>query len=220
MAPSNSVVMCNSESQWETLEAEVVEYVSKGRVLICGDLNARTGEGKDFIDNDAPVPIDFHAYLPDKELPRVSKDKYTNYQGRQLLDMCLSSGLRIVNGRLKGDVQGNYTCYTPRGCSVVDYLIVSNTILEKVVKFCIEDLPIASDHCPLNFTIKLMKMPPVERCSYEIFPLAKPLHWDEHTSINFSRALAKEKMVPGCQRNTRCYYKTFKRRIQIPNQKV
>ena len=80
MAPSNSVVMCNSESQWETLEAEVVEYVSKGRVLICGDLNARTGEGKDFIDNDAPVPIDFHAYLPDKELPRVSKDKYTNYQ--------------------------------------------------------------------------------------------------------------------------------------------
>ena len=59
MAPSNSVVMCNSESQWEALEAEVVEYVSKGRILICGDLNARTGEGKDFIDNDAPVPIDF-----------------------------------------------------------------------------------------------------------------------------------------------------------------
>ena len=29
---------------------------------------------------------------------------------RQLLDMCLSSGLRIVNGRLNGDVQGNYTC--------------------------------------------------------------------------------------------------------------
>ena len=48
MPPANSVVTCNEASQWSTLEREVAEYVTKGKVIICGDLNARVGNMQDF----------------------------------------------------------------------------------------------------------------------------------------------------------------------------
>jgi hypothetical protein len=48
-------------------------------------------------------------------------------QGKNLLYYCISYQLRILNGRVLGDAFGKYTCFTPQGCSVVDYVIVSET---------------------------------------------------------------------------------------------
>ena len=47
--PKDSTVMCNEESQWSTFETEVVRFSIKGSILICGDMNARTGNMSDFI---------------------------------------------------------------------------------------------------------------------------------------------------------------------------
>ena len=44
-------------------------------------------------------------YVVDKEFPRRSRDTSINTQGRCLLDMCISSRLRIMNGRHKGTVK-------------------------------------------------------------------------------------------------------------------
>ena len=35
--------MCNRKSDWGTLEAEVVKFSNNGYLMICGDMNARTG---------------------------------------------------------------------------------------------------------------------------------------------------------------------------------
>ena len=114
------------------MEAEVEEYATRGKVILCGDLNARTGNCNDVIPYDSDLPIrSFFRYIVDSAIPRTSKYTTVNAQGRYLLDLCISSRRIIVNGRLDGDRHGNYTCYTPRRCSV----LVSADILQEVMYF-------------------------------------------------------------------------------------
>ena len=57
---------------------------------------------------------------------RSNKDTVIDNNGRRLLDLCKSSGPLIGNGRLCADKDiGEFTCITPRGRSVVDYLLLS-----------------------------------------------------------------------------------------------
>ena len=79
-------------------------------------------------------------------------DLSINVQGRNLLDLCISNRLRILNGRHNSDSQGRYTCYTSRGCSVVDYVIVSANMQSRITNFCVATLKTCSDHCPLEIT--------------------------------------------------------------------
>jgi ribosomal protein S2 len=52
---------------------------------------------------------------------RNSVDSVFNSQGQQLMDLCIASQLRVLNGRFIGDMLGNMTCYKPNGTSTVDY---------------------------------------------------------------------------------------------------
>ena len=70
-------------------------------VFISGDLNSRT----------SPDYVDFDKYL-DTNLPfvccydipnRINSDKTIDAQGKRLLDLCISTGLLITNGRLHAD---------------------------------------------------------------------------------------------------------------------
>ena len=103
-----------------------------------------------------PMTQYFHSltYTIDKESIRISSDDFVNTQGRHLLDLCIGSRMRIVNGRHGGDSKGKFTCYTPRGCSVVDYLIVSAELQQRIISFQIAELKSYSDHCPIQFKIE------------------------------------------------------------------
>ena len=124
MPPKDSTIMCNRKSDWGTLEAEVIKFSNKGYLMICGDMNAWTGTLCDYVISD-DVNSDYlpPTYMPDQDHPRTSKDQSANAQGRCLLELCKGSRIRIMNGRHKNDSNGQYTCYTANGCSVVDYLI-------------------------------------------------------------------------------------------------
>lgn len=76
-------------------------YKTMGRVLICRDLNTRTGERADTMNTqgDEYLPGGTCFQLP--ECPaRNSFDKLTNKSGTQLLQPCRTLGLCIFNGRL------------------------------------------------------------------------------------------------------------------------
>ena len=97
--PINSVVMCNEASQWTAFELEVLNFSAKGKIIICGDMNARTGTLLDYIPHDTNIPTGIPcSYTIDRETPCLSKDTIVNIQGRHLLDLCISMGLRISNG--------------------------------------------------------------------------------------------------------------------------
>ena len=63
-------------------------------------------------------------YTPDNTSSRASIDVRHNNHGIKLLDLCIATGLRIVNGRLGNS--NNYTFLSHNGCSVIDYLHTCN----------------------------------------------------------------------------------------------
>lgn len=88
-------------------------------------------------------------------LERKSPDVNIDHRGKELIAMCVGNQLRILNGRTLGDMFGHFTCYTPNGASVVDYVIVSENILDQVLHFKISEfIPTLSDtHCKLEWTM-------------------------------------------------------------------
>ncbi|CAG2193283.1 unnamed protein product [Mytilus edulis] len=139
----------------ECLEQETAKYMKMGNVLLCGDFNARIANSPDYILNDdqSYLPL-FDNYPIDKQiLKRQSSDTTIDSRGKSLLDLCILNQLRILNGRVLGDVFGKYTCYTPNGSSVVDYVMVSESILDQILYFYVHNfMPTISDcHCILEW---------------------------------------------------------------------
>ena len=140
------------------LQSDITHFQSHGTVLLCGDWNARVGNGSrpDYIVCDRYVDsIDDDDYLPDVPLPRRSLDSTCNSHGIKLLDLCKSTSLRIANGRLGSDHQigtYTYTCHT--GSSVIDYLILSQHDFSHIANFKIGSFCEWSDHAPLSFDIR------------------------------------------------------------------
>ena len=136
------------------LEHNVTEYSQIGNVIICGDLNARTGTEMECTDFDSYVPTSFDHV--DYHLPfRSSHDSFVNERGRYLIDFCISHDLHFLNGRTVGDLNGKFTCFQYNGNSVVDYCIISNSFSNNILYFMIHDhVPILSDHAKLTCQIK------------------------------------------------------------------
>ena len=111
---------------------------------------------KTVLDNDKVflnVPED---YENDEQCLRQSQDSGTmNARGRNLLETCTALNLRILNGRIVGDLGGKKTCFHYNGSSVVDYVIGSKGILRNVRYLIVNKLmPHLSDHCHLSLAIK------------------------------------------------------------------
>jgi len=108
-------------------------------ILLSGDFNSRTSVNRDYIDFDTSgeflsLPDD---YTADRVRPRVSQDNgHTNNNGIALLEFCKQTGLRILNGWCgPDDVVGKYTFVGSRGCSLVDYVLASEPILDCITSF-------------------------------------------------------------------------------------
>ena len=76
-----------------------------------------------------------------------------NY-GKKLLKNCRASGLRIANGRTLGDTRGCHTCYSHTGApSVIDYMLVQQSLQCRVEYFHVQNLTPWSIHCVLSTSI-------------------------------------------------------------------
>jgi exonuclease III len=133
------------------LETEISQVSDKGIILLIGDLNARIANRSDFIENEDELCGTLQNILPDEyicdfNINRNSVDSVFNSQGQQLLDLCIASQLRVLNGRLIGDMLGNMTCYKPNGTSTVDYTLASVDLVNSVNFFQVLDPSYLSDH--------------------------------------------------------------------------
>ena len=123
-------------------------------VLLTGDYNARTGNLKDFIDgneNDfsGDVRMTDSMEALHIEQNRFNMDKTFNAFGRNLIDMCASQSLLILNGRVGGDKGvGKFTC---KNASVVDYFIASPNVFTLIADFDVMEFDhcLSDVHCPL-----------------------------------------------------------------------
>ena len=158
---------------FETLESGVRRYSDLGEILVLGDLNARSADRKDFAMDidifdkyiDSVNGIDMF-YSVQQLLPRASIDKEVNASGEKLLDLCKSSNLMICNGRMfNGADVGHFTFMSEKGCSLIDYALVTPNLVSQISGFSVRELFHNSPHSPIELSI---------RVNYQVMDKSKP----------------------------------------------
>lgn len=141
-----------SRGIWAQLEDSISAAISKGQVLVVGDLNARTGGGADYT-MDTLLDDQFQTGPAPTCVDRNSQDTQVNSHGRELLRLCQRTGLRIVNGRVSGDEAGAFTFVSPSGgASLIDYVVACPNAFGLVTQFSVVPAP-CSDHLALQFDL-------------------------------------------------------------------
>jgi hypothetical protein len=137
---------------FDLLEKEIAKFKKRGHVLLGGDYNSRTGQLTDYIIDDSVddfIPLPAY-YNKDSRMPRSNEDLQFNSHGRSFCDMLKSSGLRILNGRVTGDLLGAPTCYNYTGFSTVDYIIADEELFNSVEYLYVHPLLPVSKHCLIS----------------------------------------------------------------------
>ena len=91
--------------------------------------------------------------------PRCSKDIIRgNIFGKLLVNLCCLFDIHILNGRFSGDSDGNLTCFSNDGASLVDYTIASSNLFPYIRNFYVLDRD-DLDHFPISCELALIKKP-------------------------------------------------------------
>ena len=143
----------DSKDPYAALKQDIVAYSQQGEVLLVGDFNARTTNNQASIlcckEDNNPI------WLTEEENPqwvRCSKDdKVSNHFGEELLTLCGAFNLIICNRLDRWKRSGNFTCNTYNGASVVDYVMCSQSLIEKIDEVSIGEhiWDLKSDHNPI-----------------------------------------------------------------------
>ena len=115
--------------------------------MILGDINARCGTRSDTIQDSYLFEkyistIDNTDYtLPHSVIPeRCSMDNTCNPSGLKLLDICLSTDIKIVNGRFGDDAgKGHFTFMSSLGESLIDYALMSQDLFPLINNFIVHE---------------------------------------------------------------------------------
>jgi hypothetical protein len=181
-------------SFFDTIEQFVRKYVELGSVLIMGDLNARCGEANDFLN-----VTDFEKYINvisngdscehSFNLPnRFTMDQTVNTSGKKLLELCHSSPIKIVNGRLGDDAGiGSFTFVSDKGCSLIDYALCSYNLFSIIQDFIVHDFQTCSTHAPIEIKFSVDKY-----CNeqYEhVYMSNEKLVWNDEKISDFKNEL-------------------------------
>jgi exonuclease III len=196
--PHNTSSASNNLNGKETLkkvEEVTNDLQGKGKIILCGDFNARIAENSGMINHDTDefiyLPDD---YTPDDFSPRCSQDKTSNAYGTLFLNLILNNQLTILNGRTLGDFTGQFTSIQKQGCSVIDYFAISKELTSTVNHMKVCDFTEYSDHKPLDLEIQCVNIDietrkPLEEC-YD--PAPKRYIFNEHNVNDFAEAQSSQ----------------------------
>ena len=193
--PVNSTFTNSQDNNsFELLENDVCKFKSKGRVVLMGDFNSRTSTSPDFnvTDDDkyTPVPEQYNSDEHESLYNRENEDICSvNEYGKKLLELCIETELRILNGRMLGDLEGKLTCHKWNGSSTVDYGIVQNSLFREIDFFKVYDLMgHLSDHCLISLGLKC-NFKATASCNSNIYKLEKNFKWDPQSKLIYKSTL-------------------------------
>ena len=154
ICPRNSSYSSKTDDTIELLECDKASFSQSGKILLCGDFNARTNSACDYcVDDDIDDLLDLPCdYIQDVPLARNNADtSNVNLHGESLFNLCTSTGIGITNGRVIGDSTGFYTCLSPNGApSVIDYMLASEEMFPIWQYFHVNDPTPHSIHNSLS----------------------------------------------------------------------
>ena len=131
-----------------------------------GDFNARTGRLDDSI-------------LLDGEInhiePSSNMDEKINTNGRLLVDICKTTGISMLNGRMgQNKNHGEYTCITHNGKSDIGYFLAEYSCFDSILNFTVNKfIPFLSDvHCSLVLGVEYTRTD-----AMILKPVSSPSQW-------------------------------------------
>jgi exonuclease III len=169
-APEGSSCNAQREDYFDILLDDIRELKDQFPIMIIGDFNSRTNSISDICyeveGSEAPnqavgqVQVEERDSFPEHlSVERASEDSASsNVYGRKLIELCRTSGLRMLNGRL-GDTEGRYTRVGTTGKSVIDYCLVDSKAATMVTNFPVKSSIPESDHRPLLVTLVMLDRP-------------------------------------------------------------
>jgi hypothetical protein len=119
-----------------------------GSILLIGDFNARTNATDDYADcryfadhmpDTLPLGNDFPEVLPERH--NLDKGGLKGWHN-EFLDLCCSSRLFILNGRITGDESGECTCFANGGSNLVDYMVASPALFDCATSLVVHKCPL------------------------------------------------------------------------------
>lgn len=196
--PSSSVYYTlHDVGFFEILEQKVSKYSELGKVSVIGDLNARCGDKPDILQNSS----DFDKYIDviNKDdnndymfdIPhRFSMDSVVNSSGNKLLDICLSSNLKIINGRIGDDAGvGSFTNMSIKGNSLIDYVLCSYDLFPFVTDFIVHDFHTCSTHAPIQVNFDMKCLPDTNDKNVNTY---EKIVWDNVKTDEFKNVINSE----------------------------
>ena len=143
------------------LEEDIIEFRSRGMVVLIGDVNSRIGE-----------------CMPQEGVregkKRKNKDKKINENGREWIQMMRRTGMLMLTG-LYGTA--DFTCYNVQGNSVVDHICIDRENSYKVrgIESKREVMGrINTDHSMVVVSLKIVKSSEEQKESGDVWVNVKP----------------------------------------------
>ena len=168
--------------------------------LLMGDFNARTG-GKNVCECNDELGVDPPADDDDGVVFRTSKDTVCNEFGEMLLNLCKCFDLSILNGIKENDINfGHYTYISPTGCSIVDYFIVSHTLVSLCTQLEVKPR-IESKHMPVELTIDCGDKGEDQNVKSKPIKIEK-MKWDSEKENEFMGKLSEPEFKNSIERAT------------------
>ena len=151
---------------YDTITWDIAHFkgISDSPFLLLGDFNARTSNLTDFVEihenlsdlcdwDPHTIQVFKNSSISEQ---RFSKDKTLNQNGKNLLEFCKISDLKILNGRVGSDANvGNYTCHTGMGSSLIDYGLASASIFPYIQDFTIEQFDRCTSDAHSAISVKI-----------------------------------------------------------------
>ena len=129
------------------------------KIILLGDLNARTGLTNDSIKFSRHLQQDCGTE-PLELRPRANQDRFVNAYGKRLVQLCTTMEMRIMNGRVEGDLMGKPTS---NDSSTIDYIVVSEEAVPCIQSMKVHNFdPLLSDmHCLISVKCQInLLLPP------------------------------------------------------------
>ena len=197
VCPENSSYAGKSGDIFQLLESDIAKYSQQGKCLVFGDFNGRTRNEPDYWVNDDVLSL----YLPPDgssltDIPLIRNNcdiSDVDKNGKQLLELCKGSGLRIMNGRIFGDSLGYHTCFSKNGNpSTTDYFLCSPEILDTSRFLRVETPSTDSIHCLLSLSIstKLFSTIPIPNEHLHMEDISN-FSWDSFSQQRFEEVVAR-----------------------------
>ena len=169
----------NSQNSSENLKSDILKFCDENTPLVLiGDFNARTGNIPDNLEIDPN--FDTSGLEQSEFRPRNNRDGTITSQGKTFIDTLISRNLRILNGRLPGDLIGNFTTFKNDHSSVNDYGVISDNLFEQIENFVVFPQTVFSDHAEIVISIKNRHLEKIdtEEKQEEWHPLENRYKWE------------------------------------------